>query len=64
MTQAAQWAELLNLEKWLDRAHEEVDEIDPADECEYEVQRAYHWLNHLEDLVDIKRRGIEEPGHD
>jgi Arc/MetJ-type ribon-helix-helix transcriptional regulator len=52
-------AELLRLGNWLDRAREEVEEVDPADKCDYEAARAYHWLNYLEGMVDIKRRGIE-----
>lgn len=59
-TQAEIWTEVLELEEWLDRAREEVDELNPADECEYEYVRACQWLGYLEDLADIKRRGLAD----
>lgn len=46
---AAIWADINQMDKWIDRAQDEVDEIDPAAECEYETQRAYAWRSYLED---------------
>lgn len=54
------WGDIVQTDRWIARAREEIDAIDPATECEYETQRAYAWLVHLEDRRERLARMLSD----